>query len=604
MSRPLRSRAIHRACLLAVGLLACAAASAQAATPTVVITQYSPTVSGNIGTATSGVAVTVQLQRGGGTVALATTATDLAGDWTATLASHAPSNPSDGVVVEYAGTGAPPNVQYSVSSATFFGPQITIAADGGSLFAACGLSCFNAAGLTFHVAHAGGATQDVTTTGAFGSGSATLTPAVGLNDVVTFVNPITSSDGAGVQQTVVFRTRVGLPGAGTVPPSCTGDLATGVASCSGLPTASYDLVRVRAGEADVTRTATASATVLTTTFPDLRAGDTLELHAQGAPSAITTTSLAALRVHTEQSASSALTGTGGACVPGTALTSTNLGLLVCPAGGALPTGMASTGLATPIVRSFDDFGPGATTVSPAVFVYTSPVDGENVYGDGVIGFADMSLATVPVALAFGPRGAAQVAVTGNANSLAGVPITGLVAGTRYAAQWVATDANGDTTTRNTAFNDQESTSGPGGTGATGDTGAAGATGETGVGTPGATGPTGAEGPAGATGPRGTPGTVRMAAIGVRGVSVRCKVVAGDRRCKASVVLTSSRAGRVAVRLNRRGMAYATGTGPTKARHATLKLRLRRALPAGRYGLTIVVTRRGVARTAIGSVLVR
>jgi hypothetical protein len=96
----------------------------------------------------------------------------------------------------------------------------------------------------------------------------------------------------------------------------------------------------------------------------------------------------------------------------------------------------------------------------------------------------------------------------------------------------------------------------------------------------------------------------MAAIGVRGLSVRCRAVDGTRSCKASVVLKSSRAARVAVRLNRGGTSNATGTGTAKARHATLKLRLRRGLPAGRYGLTIVVTRRGVARTAIGSVLVR
>lgn len=623
MSHPLRTRTIHRACLLALTLLACGAASAQAAVPVVAITQYSPTVSGNIGTATSGVAVTLQLQRASATVAQATTTTDGAGDWTATLPAHAPSNPSDAVLVAYAGAGAPPDVQYSVSSATFFGPQINVAADGSSISASCFFSCSNAAGLAFHIDYAGGAAQDVTTAGSASSASATLTPAVGLSDVVTFVQPITFSSGAGVQQTVVFRTRIGLPGQGSVPPGCTGDLATGAASCSGLPAAGYDLVRVRAGEADVTRTVTAFAGALTAAFPGLDAGDRLELHAQGAPVVITTARLAmTLRVGAVQSVSSGLTSTGGTCVPGTWLASTNLGPLVCPVGGALQTGMTSISVSAPIVRSLDDLGPGATTVTPAAFVYTSPVDGENVYGDGVIGFADLTLPGVPVALAYGPREAAQVPVAGNANSVAGVPITGLVAGTRYAAQWVATDANGDTTTRNTAFNDQAIAAGapgpgtPGAAGATGDTGATGvtgavgttgATGATGAGTVGATGakgPAGAPGSTGATGPRGPQGALRPSAIGVRGVSARCKVVKRVRRCNASVVLAGGKATRVAVRLNRGGRVYATGTGTAKARHATLALRLRRALPAGRYGMTIVVTRRGVTRTAIGSVLVR
>lgn len=83
--------------LLAGAFVACGANAAHAA-PSVAMTLYAPTVSGNIGASTSGVSVIVKLVRNGQTVATSPAAsTDAGGAWTATLPEHAPSDARDAV---------------------------------------------------------------------------------------------------------------------------------------------------------------------------------------------------------------------------------------------------------------------------------------------------------------------------------------------------------------------------------------------------------------------------------------------------------------------------------------------------------------------------
>jgi hypothetical protein len=108
LSRPLKWIAPKIALLPAVILAV--PASAFATAPTVNVTAYSKTVTGNIGSSTSGVKATVSLLRGNPPTAVATVTsagTNASGEWTATLPTHAPGDARDILNVSYSGTGAP-----------------------------------------------------------------------------------------------------------------------------------------------------------------------------------------------------------------------------------------------------------------------------------------------------------------------------------------------------------------------------------------------------------------------------------------------------------------------------------------------------------------
>lgn len=167
----------------------------------------------------------------------------------------------------------------------------------------------------------------------------------------------------------------------------------------------------------------------------------------------------------------------------------------------------------------------------------------------------------------------------------------LVAGTRYDANWRATDANGDTTALATRFNGQA------GGGLQGPSAGQGPS-----------GPAGASGSAGAPGPAGPAGPPGPAGVGVEGVTVTCKLVRSATgrllsRCKAVVVLKRAGA-RVAMRVSRGGVVHALVGGVAKSRATAFTLRLRHPLPHGRYAMTIVITRHGNSRTGVGTVRVR
>lgn len=601
MSRMTLPARLTVASLLACGFVAAGAGAAQAAVPTVSATLFSPVVSGDVGAATSGVSVTVKLLRAGAAVAMSpATTTGADGTWTATLALHAPSNPKDVLEVEYAGSGAPAHgARYPLNNddqeELFYGfaASATVTADGGSASVYCG-TCTSTT-IPVHVAYASGSAEDFSTTGsAGGMSSAVLSPAVGASDVVTYVATFGVHDLGGEPTTLRLTARASLPGQYGAT-SCTGDVGLGTASCSQLPPGSYDIVRVRSGSPSLTVTAPPMLGLAQATFPNLHVGDRLELHEHGAPLAITTTHLATLRVDVVQSADpfafpfgSFPHVTGGDCAPGSWLGPSFFGMfaMICPASGDMP--LAGYGP----IQSADELSPGSTSTTPPSISHTSPLDGENVYGPSVVAYADPSSAA-RVALAYGPLNGAQQPASGDASSTAGAQVTGLLAGTRYAATWVATDPNADTTTLTTRFNGQAGGGAP--TAPPGAPGPAGPPGEKGV-----------AGPAGKPGPRGPRGP---AGIGVHGVIVSCKLVRSNgriagTRCKATVILTSAARARVSLRLARGGTVYALGSGVTRSRHSVFALRLRHRLKRERYKMTIVVNQRGRARTAVGTVRVR
>jgi hypothetical protein len=572
------------------------AAAADAAPPSVSATLFSPVLSGNVVSATSGVSVTAHLVRSGHVVASTPVATtDGSGVWTTTLTSHAPASPDDVIEVTYSGTGAPADdAQYSLSPDGL--ESGVVASDGESVSIECD-TCSGSA-IPVHVSYADGSSQDVSAIPSGQTYDATLTPAVGISDVVTFAGAFTRDDFGDNPTDFTLTKAAGLPGE-LDPPSCAGDLSRGTVSCFALPEGSYDLVRIRSGNANLSQTAVAFDGMLTTTFADLLPGDEIQLLENGGSVPISSTHLVALRGDVLQENGGPLTGVafsliGGACPPGTWLPDPG-GVLgsagACPASGELPP--AASFAFGPLVIAMDDLSTGATTVSPSVFANTSPLDGENVFSASIMAFADASPPGASVALFYGPVSGGQAQALGDAASGAGAQLTGLLAGTRYRASWVATDRAGDTTTLGTRFNAQAASG-------TGDAGPSGATG-----LPGPAGAAGPTGPPGVTGPRGARGP---AGIGVRGITIKCKLVrrrgkVTGTRCRARLVLTGGRA-KVALRLTRGRTTYALGSGTAVSGHASIVLRQRRPVTLGRYGVTIVVTRGSRARTAVGTVRVR
>ena len=104
-----------------------------------------------------------------------------------------------------------------------------------------------------------------------------------------------------------------------------------------------------------------------------------------------------------------------------------------------------------------------------------------------------------------------------------------------------------------------------------------------------------------------------AGIGISGVKVTCKLVREDgkitgTKCKATVTQAkaSSKAS-VAVRLQRASTVYAMGKGTLKPgkRSTSVNLVQRRTVKrGGRYDMTIVLSRKGKAQTALAHVKVK
>ena len=575
------------------------APAAEAAEPTVSATMYSPAVSGNIGTSAAGVGVTVVLLREGQGVASSSTTTAADGSWSTTLPSHALSNPEDAIEVKYSGAEAPEDSFYPLYEAT---ASALVTEDGESVSIECEL-CIDPA-LSVHVDYEDGSSQNTVAEFIGPEYEAELAPPVGFGDAVIFTGTFEVSDSEGNPTEFRMTQRAAMPGQEALP-SCVGDLALGTVSCFGLPFGTYDVVRIRSGSGNLTRTETASEETLTTTFPNLHPGDLLRLSVHGGSATITTTHLASIRADVVQTPAGLLSGSsfslaGGSCAPGAWIPDPSevVGVArLCPADGTLePVELFAF---QPLLISLDDLSPGATTVSPAGFEATSPLDGENVYSSSITGFAFADSAQATAVLEYGPEGDNRVSATGDPLGSAGAQMTSLIPGKRYVAHWVVTDPAGDTTALDTRFYDQAD-------GPAGPTGPPGATGPTGpTGPTGASGSAGPPGPTGATGPKGADGA---AGIGVRGLSVTCALVkhhgkVTGTKCKAKLQLDNG-AARVALRLTRGRALYALGTAPARAGRGEVPLHLRRHLKPGRYDLTVLVFRRHRVKRAFGSVRVR
>lgn len=588
-------------------------AAAQAAAPSVHVTQFSSTVSGNIGTATPGVSVAVSLVRADGfplvqtTVASASTTTNASGAWTVALPGHAPADPRDEIDVTYSGAGAPSNGDY---------PEVGDAIGNGVALDPTQLSVLDPA------LDAGQQYASVSVTQNAGTSAATYSPG---DETWTLAGSFADADAIDV---MVTQTVSGADLSVTIPapltgyssgfgglPACSADLVTKQVDCANLNEGAYALVQRRGGTLIETGPITVCALCGdgSTTLASIQAADKLELHlGTAAGRLLSTLNVGTLRVDQVDFASS------GDCQPGNWLGSGDL----CSLAGAI------SGLGVTSVN--DDFSAGSTRVSLPSLEYTAPQEGESMFGS-FTAYADVSLNGLPVAypatLSVAPRGGGASSPFGNANQATGTAVAGLSPG-RYVAAWAITDPHGDTTVVHSSFVQQAGTSGP--AGPAGPSGGAGPQGPIGpVGTPGGTGPSGPagtqgtsgtpgaagpQGPAGGVGPighvgqTGTPGTV--GATGPRGpagpaATVTCKAgkpVRGRVKvtCKVTFAKAASTRTIVRLRLMRGGRLYAAGHRVVVRGRASVVMSAAR-LPRGSYALSMAL---GAGRATSQRVVIR
>lgn len=481
--------------------------------PQVNLTQFSSTVTGNIGSNSSGVHVTVSLIRAdsaGNPVVVSsgsgTTAAD--GSWSVSVAPHYVGDDRDEIDVDYSGTRAP-----SPSH------EVILTGNGGNPFTESGWTGWTDMDNGYVLTNQGG--PSLTFGPCFQTGvltatmdgqpvpsSGTLTDycnsdqlatvglphAVGEGDALTLSSndnrgfqdpnlPTANPDGALVKLTVP----VGEPDSvslfsNPLPllfptgfPTCTADLEMQTVSCQGLvPGESYRIADSRTGStfsASADPTGTASGH-----FPagKIEGGDAIAL--SNGSRTLSTLHVAHLRVEIngEQSVLS-----GGSCQPGdyyggplsSAPTNASAGDPTVVAGGSAltgeicPTSGRAAGLPSSEIEQTDDRSGGVTQTEVPDLENTSPMDGEIVYGaftalaqSGLTGSNNSIIPTnrtTRIGLSIRPaRSGRAVFSASNVDSSSGVTVRGLRAGS-YEVTWTLHDANGDTRTVTTRFVEQK-----------------------------------------------------------------------------------------------------------------------------------------------------
>ena len=409
--------------------------------PQVDLTQFSSTVSGNIGSNTAGVGVAVAVYRGrpkpssGATkpgsptkVVQASTTTGPNGAWSLSLTPFAVGDDRDLVTVTYSGAPLLPDFITTGSGGNPFAEagwtgwaELDNGADvsnrnGG--FVTLG-PCFQTGVLALGVGGTGYSPNDTCNTqtdtstiatGPISTGEAVTVSSI-ANRAFTQPQPVTPSldpqgneTGALVKLTVKLgepdaRSTFTSPLAAVLPlrrltgfPTCTADLQLGAAGCSGLvPGVTYRVTRARG--ADTLRAAADKAgTLVVGPFhgaPPLTGGDVLTL--SNGQRVLTTLHVAHLVavIDGEQT----VLGHGSRCQPGLyygappskpSPPSSVAGLT--GQGGATLTGRicplsgSAEGLSDAAIAQTDDRSGGLTETEVADISSTSPIDGETVYG--------------------------------------------------------------------------------------------------------------------------------------------------------------------------------------------------------------------------------
>ncbi len=448
-------------------------ASATTPAPTVVVTPFSKVVSGNIGTATSGVEVQVSLERDGSVVDTApAVTTNSSGAWSATLPTHAPMAPvnslDDTVIVTYSGSGAPSpsSSRYDISS-SWGALGAVLSSDGSTITVYCGDFSGCGASIPVSVHYSSGSTGSFNATPVSGTGlyapySATLSPAVTAHDEVRYTPTEVYEDGTNLSLVLT----AGLPGVGgSVAPNYTGvrlpecfvDLADGSLSCEDLRIgATYEVQQSRNGSviANQSLTATGSENVgsISGTFTGLEAGDTINVVVPAESSeparTVSVVHIPSLRVDAVSSVGGTTpSSVSGSCQPGEL---EEEALILCPSVGSFDDPQPAS-----FMSEFqDDLGGNYVDVSVSQFAGEYPAN-EATVPPSFTATAKLTNAGSPdtassVSLTITPAAGSPQLLSGNANSSGGIVVAGLAPG-HYNALWKMTDVHGDTDSLTTGF---------------------------------------------------------------------------------------------------------------------------------------------------------
>jgi hypothetical protein len=473
------------------------AATAPPSLPQVRLTQFSPSVSGNIGDAQANLSVTVTLKRAGTSVGRARATTRSDGSWgpvSLKSLTRAPvaafGDDRDKMLVDY-GKGGPPR-------------DTILTGNGGNAFAESGWTgwydldhgyavfssfgvngvlvapCFQTGVLSLTINHT--ATQSPsdlcgTETDVSIIGTGTIGPGADLrlqsqdNRAVTAGNP----DGALVTLSVPLGEANSLPSIVNNQiifepsgfPSCAANLRSQRVTCTDLvPGTSYALTR-RRGHTTVHANADGLGSTAAVSFGGgrpLTGGDVVTL-TNAAHRRLTVLHVAHLRVHINGAQTVIASGTceaGAYYGPVLATPPINAAVgapgiagtgKVCPADGN------AKGLSVANIQQTDDLSGGDTFTTVPQLEFTSPSNGATLYGR----FVALAGAGIPTPRHAVVSSGATVSVTitpdsggpavfhaADVNTGSGVRVTALAPGA-YDAKWVLTDANGDTRTVLTHF---------------------------------------------------------------------------------------------------------------------------------------------------------
>ncbi len=327
---------------------ASAGSSAIAPVPSVAITQFSPTVSGNIGEDVAGVTVTVTLKREDQDQSYHTVATgskianSTDGSWSVQLSGAQPvafGAQGDEVDVSYSSTGAtlPPNGTYGGTNTPydfFVGDQGTISPDGTRVTLPHDVppGCIGES-----VVVDGGSPQATTFDG---TGCQVSGQSLTDEDQVQGLEASTITAGDGTTSNLTTVSNLGLVGVGNGSEidgagvtACTADLVSGQVTCYGLGTGTFfandiqlSKIRTNGGGSYNVYEGQAFLTGLT-------AGGTVSLTEQGVTRTLATLHLGTLRVDIDSDGN-----VTGSCKANESLSNGGPYPALCSTGGAIPDG--------------------------------------------------------------------------------------------------------------------------------------------------------------------------------------------------------------------------------------------------------------------------
>jgi hypothetical protein len=410
--------------------------------PQINLTQFNSTVSGNIGSATAGVRVTVAIYRErphpgsdptlpasafATKVVHASATTAATGAWSLSLAPFAVGDDRDLITVSYSGvplradfittgSGGNPFAEAGWTGWLDLGTGADVSNRNGG-FVTLG-PCFQTGVLTLHVGSTGYSGNDTcntetdTATIATGRISAGEAVTVSSNQNRAFtqpqlVPPSLDPQGNETGALVNLTLKLGEPGAqptftsplanvlplgrSTGSPVCIADLQFGAAECAGLvPGATYSLTRAR-GADRLRATADKSGVIVVGPFrgaPPLTGGDMLTL--SNGRRVLTRLHVAHLRAAID--GGQTVLGAGSRCQPGlyygappSKLAPSSTAGLTGQKGATLtgricPLSGSAEGLSDQAIEQTDDRSGGLTQTEVADIGGTSPIDGETLYG--------------------------------------------------------------------------------------------------------------------------------------------------------------------------------------------------------------------------------